>query len=518
MTEYELPFTEEWQEAIIGNCIVNAKFFMKCYGKLKPGWFTKNLKLGTLYDQLCKSYELYGQFIKSVADFKNETFFLEQKRSEQEAYYQLIDRCAKLSVDLVGIDKLERNLTGFLRVSMFKESIEGASRIYRSDGYEDAFNWTTDQLKKIQNATLVDDNLIMSFDNPDTWIAEHEVRKGAAISTGNELLDSALGGGLFKKEACAFMAPANVGKTTAMITLARHAVWNRNKVLFLIHEGFPEEIRLRFIASFLGVSTNTIYRWRQDPQMRQWLMFAAGVIKNRLTFVPYIRTNAMYVEDVIEKIIKLNMEEKMRTGTGYDLIIDDYPKKLKSRTRTNTREGLYRVEVAEVYENFNHLAAELDAHTFVAIQTNRQGLKQNNDRVETDFLLGMEEMDESFGIAQNIPNIITLNRSPYDKKKNIMRMNVTRSRNSQTDIVVNTRTDYACCLAFGDKKMFEHDGMWHNELDNGFLPSYLQSDNSKPKTELVDQTLLSQIGLNPNVEGIGVAVPGAAKVENNENS
>jgi replicative DNA helicase len=521
MSDYQqkqLPFTEEWQEAIIGHCITNPNFFSKCNGKLQPNWFSKNILLGTIYDQLVKSHELNGVCVKSAVSFKGEMFFNEQKHAEREKFWNLIDKCVYQAGN-VELEKLERNLTGFLRISMFKEAIEGSGRIYRTDGYEDAFNWTTERLKEIKDASFVDNKIVMPFDNPDKWIEDHEIRKGHAISTGCSILDDALGGGLFKKEACAFLAPANVGKTTAMITLARHAIWQKKKVLFIIHEGFPEEIRIRFLASFLGVTTQTIYKWRLDPTKRPLLMAVAEAIKRQLTYVPYIKTNAMFVEDVIEMIKKLHNEEIERTGQGFDLVIDDYPKKLKSRQRSGQREGLYRVEVAEIYDSFNHLAAEIDVHCFLAIQTNRTGLKQNNGRVESEFLLGMEEMDESFGIAQNVPNIITLNRSPQDKTKNVMRMNVTRSRNSETDIAIITRTNYACCLSFGDKNMFESPDKWPNELDNGYLPSYAQKDNSKPDTELLDRTLAGKVGLKPDVEGIGAYVPGAALEEKrDENS
>ena len=860
----ELPFTEEWQEAIIGHCITNPNFFSKCKGKLQPNWFSKNILLATIYDQLVKSFDLNGVCVKSPISFKGEMFFNEQKHADREKFWNLIDRCVYQAGN-VELEKLEKNLTGFLRVSMFKEAIEGSARIYRTDGYEDAFLWTNERLKMIKDASFVDNKMIMSFDNPDKWIEDHEIRKGDAISTGCMILDDALGGGLFKKEACAFLAPANVGKclgldtpvlmfdgsikkvqdiklgdqlmgpdslprnvlstttgrgqlykiipktggmewicndvhvlslkttygsgfykrdkivnipvneylqksnnfkrqtglwrakiefteamdlpmdpyilglwlgdgttleasltsvdseiieawtayanavgmgitrsakktakhvgtyrvstksnfggrkrnvikeqlramklignkhipqayligsteqrmellaglidtdgyvmmqsrggieilskidrlssdiaylarslgfrvsckkvnksiksigfkaeynkisiggdiesiplrltrkktvlknsiknpltthftvenagvgdyygfeldgdhlfmlgdftvthnTTAMITLARHAIWQHKKVLFIIHEGFPEEIRLRFLASFLGVSTKTIYQWRLDPSRRQLLMAAAEAVKKNLTYVPYIKTNAMFVEDVIEMIKKLHEDEIQRTGRGYDMVIDDYPKKLKSRQRSGQREGLYRVEVAEIYDSFNHLASEIDVHCFLAIQTNRTGLKQNNGRVESEFLLGMEEMDESFGIAQNVPNIITLNRSPQDKVKNIMRMNVTRSRNSETDIAIITRTNYSCCLSFGDKNMFEIPDRWPNELDNGYLPAYAQKDNSKPDTELLDRTLAGKVELKPNIEGIGAYVAGAAIEEKREDT
>lgn len=505
-----LTFSEEFQEAIIGHCFENASFFKKCISKLEPQWFTKNLMLGNLFMQLKRAYEQEEAVITSVEEFKNFEFFLEQKADDRDKYYVLMDKCI-LSARMFSLEKITRQLTGFLRVSMFKESIEGAAKRYNASGFDESYDWTNRKLMEIKDATFEDNKTVMSFEHPEDWIKKQEDRREKAISTGSKILDSALGGGLFKKESCAIMAPSNVGKTTAFITIARHAISMGNNVLFMMHEGDPEEIRLRILCSFMGISTHTMFQWIKDPYKRRIIQSVSNYVNSKLVFVPYIKTGGMYVEDVIDLIKKLHEDRKAETGRGFDLIINDYPKKLRSRYRGSSKEGLYRVEAAEIYDNFNHLAVELDAHCLVAIQTNRTGLKQNNGRVDADFLLGMEEIDEAYGIAQNMPNIITLNRSPSDREKQIMRINVAKSRNSMTDIAINTRTCYNCYLVFGDKEMFDHKGLWANELTGGFLASYHQENNQKFPTEAVDQGLMDKEGIvigesSPNV---GIATPGS---------
>ena len=509
-----LPFNEEFQEAIIGHCLENPGFFAKCYTKLEPQWFTKNISLGTLFSQLQRAYKTEEAFITSVDEFKNFEFFLEQDLNEREKYYNLISRCV-LSAKNFSLEKITRQLTGFLRVSMFKESVEGAAKRYNSQGFEESYDWTYKKLLEIKDATFEDNQFVMSFDHPEDWIRKQEVRREKAISTGSKLLDSALGGGLFKKEVCAVMAPSNVGKSTVFITIARHAIGMGNNVLFVIHEGDPEEIRLRILCSFMGISTRTMFDWIKDKDKRRIVQSISAYINSKLTFVPYIKSGGMYVEDVIDLIKKLHEEKKTDTGRGFDLVIDDYPKKLRSRHRGPSKEGLYRVETAEIYDNFNPLAVELDLHILLAVQTNRNGLKQNNNRIEADFLLGMEEIDEAYGIAQNMPNIITLNRSPNDRAKNILRINVAKSRNSMTDVAINTRTCYNCYVVFGDKEMFNTKGLWTNELPHGFLAAFHQEDNKKFPTEAIDEGLMKHEGTvidenaSPNV---GIAAPGS-KIE-----
>lgn len=480
-----LPFNEEFQEALVGHCLQNQDFFIKCYNKLKAEWFTRNILVGAIYSQLCTFYKLHDSFIQSVQEFKNFDFFLYQMPEERDKYYALLERCL-LSSRNFDITKIQKQLTGFLRESLFKESIQGAAQRYKSQGFVETYEWTAQHLSAIRDATFEDDNDILSFDYPELWIAKQQDRRTNAISTGSNNLDEALGGGLFRKEACAIMAASNVGKTTCFITIARHAVLQGHNVLFLVHEGDPEEIRLRILCSFLGINIQTIFQWIKDTEKKLTIKRASAFLKKHLTFVPYIRTNAMYVEDVMTFIKKMNQEKKNKTGKGFDLIIDDYPKKLRSKLRSGTKEGLYRIEAAEIYESFCHLATEIDVHCLVAVQTNRTGLKQNNLKLESDFLLGMEEIDEAYGIAQNMPNIITLNRSPDDRKSEIIRINIAKSRNAITDVAVNSRTKYDCFTIFGDKKMF-----WNKETDisGGFLASEIQPTNARQSTDTINESL-----------------------------
>lgn len=500
--EHPLPFNEQFQEAILGHCLTNIRFFMKCKDKIRPQWFSRNIMIGTLFSQLQREYLGSGQFITSIDEFKNGSFFLEVTTEERDKYYHLIAVC-QASARNFDLPKIERQLTGFLRVSMFKESVEGAAKRYKNQGFDEAYEWTKKRIREVQEADFEDDKNVLGFENPETWIKTQEERRSNAISTGNRALDDALGGGLFRKETCAFMAPSNVGKTTGMITIARHAVMKSHDVLFLIHEGDPEEIRLRLLCAFMGIKQATLFEWMKSREKKVYVDVAVKILSEKLTYVPYIRTGAMYAEDVVELIRKLNEERRVKHGKGYDIVIDDYPKKLRLRSKLGNRESLHRVEIAEVYDMFNHLSSEINVHCFLAIQTNRTGLRQNNGKIESQYLLGMEEVDEAFGVAQNLANIITLNRSSEDKGKQIIRLNIPKSRNFKTDIAINSRTNYDCYVIFGDKEFMP--SSWPIDIPNGYLASYDQGDNKKESTDTVDLELKAREDIAKDHPDIGVA-------------
>jgi len=56
-----LPFNETFQEAVIGHCLVDSRFFLRCKDRLKGSWFTKGARLGIIFDQLVKGYKKYNK-------------------------------------------------------------------------------------------------------------------------------------------------------------------------------------------------------------------------------------------------------------------------------------------------------------------------------------------------------------------------------------------------------------------------------------------------------------------------
>jgi replicative DNA helicase len=501
MSQYEkdivLPYNEHFQEAMIGHCILDHRFFLRCHEKIKGSWFNKII-LANIFDQLCIYYKAYGKSCKSKEELVNQQFFLDN--NDYTEYCNTIARCVYKTGghDGFDLDVMKKQLTGFVRAKLFQESIQGAAARYKSLGLDDAYTWTSTKIKEISSATFEEDTSTIDFDDPTHWLELDSKIKDTAISTGCRRLDLALGGGLFKGETSAIMAPSNTGKSTFMITLVRHAIMQEKKVLFITHEDNPSKIRRKILTSYMGVDSKHILNPEMIKQERssKLLNIAAEIIKERLAYIPYNKTGEMYIEDVASLIKKKQEDEILKTGKGFDIVIDDYPKKLK--TRNKHKNDAIRTELAEVYDYFNQLAVELDVHCFVAIQTNRAGLKQNMGKEKSDHYIGMDMVDESYGIAQNMGNIITLNRSPEAKQKRVLHLSITKSRNDQTDVTVTTRTAYNCSLTHGDRDMFIYKTVDGREIMPGYFNSIdcaLQPDpmviNGLASTLFMDNKIVS---------------------------
>jgi len=129
-------------------------------------------------------------------------------------YQWTLDRCLFSKDAQGGFDqeKVRKKLTGFLRVNLFKEAIEGAAQAYKTKGLEDAYEWAQFKLKELQDASFEEDQMTLSFGDAYHWLQADLEDASKGISTGSKILDMALGGGLFKGETTAILAASNSGK------------------------------------------------------------------------------------------------------------------------------------------------------------------------------------------------------------------------------------------------------------------------------------------------------------------
>jgi len=448
-------WSEAWQEAVIGHCFRDPKMYIKCVEHLSPGWFTASPMLQQMFTSMKEWYFAQGKLAPpSWLEILEMQLYKELPPSTVQQYATKFKRCCEASIHLFSYEVIKQHLTGFARAHIFKEAVAGATEQFGIRDYTKAYKWAELKIQELLKTNFEEDLLAMDFTDPYGWLVEEQKRKNLAITTGNDALDSALGGGLFKRETSAIMAPTNTGKTTFLVTIVRHAIVSGKRVMFFTHEGRPEAVRASLVSALVGVPKSQLYEYSQTPEGKLQLKRASELMKQYLTYIPYSYSGKMFVENVLDEAIKRQKDARDKKEQHYDIIVDDYPKKLKSRYRTGSKDLAYRTEIAEIYDEFNHLSQELDVHCLLAIQTNRAGAKQNKDR-KSETMIDLEAIDESYGIAQNMANVVSLNRSPSDMQLEIVNFTVTKSRNNQTHITVNTRTAYDTSLTHGEKKMFE---------------------------------------------------------------
>jgi hypothetical protein len=189
-----------------------------------------------------------------------------------------------------------------------------------------------------------------------------------------------------------------------------------------------------------------------------------------LTYIDMGRAG-LTVEEVISTIRHKQTQLKATTGSGFDLVIDDYPGILTT-SYFDGKKAEHRITQDYIYRQFVQLALEERFHVILAAQTNREGSKINRGQDhERHRLLTLEDIAEAFGISQSATNFITLNRSERDKHRNRMTFYVCKSRSSSTGWAVVTQTDFNKSLTHGPtlKAVAYHSSMSPDESIEKFL-------------------------------------------------
>lgn len=236
--------------------------------------------------------------------------------------------------------------------------------------------------------------------------------------------------------------------TTAMITMATHNVKRGKSVLFMTHEGAPEDIKRKLWCAMMERPYNELVGMYSTEEGYKKIQLARLYMNQFLTYIPYNKPG-MTVEQV-EPVIRRAQEERMakNNGQGYDLLVVDYPAKLF--TERAGKGNMPRREIDRVvYDYYVQLALEYGFHSLLAIQTNRDGSKINNGK--EDRLLTMEDVSESWGVMEMASNVISINRSPLAKARNRVTFYVAKSRSSETGTAVVCNSRYDCSLTHHEK-------------------------------------------------------------------
>ncbi len=238
------------------------------------------------------------------------------------------------------------------------------------------------------------------------------------------------------------LASLGIGKTTTCLNFIAANIMRKKYCLLITHEGRPLDI-INKLRQRLAQAT------RQDffdaIQGKNKIVLAKlesieNALNKYLCFIPHNKAGSLFVEDVVDLIRLKNDQLFAKHQVYYDLIVDDYPAKLLSRNMKGFKE--FRHGVKYCYDQFQQLALEYNCHAISPVQTNREGLKQNRNREGQDFL-GSAVMGESLGVAQDAGNIISLNRSLDDIRKNIMYFHIAKTRQGPSEITICCNTDFS---------------------------------------------------------------------------
>ncbi len=234
------------------------------------------------------------------------------------------------------------------------------------------------------------------------------------------------------------------GKSSTLITIACHNIRAGKSILYMTHEGRPEDIKLKILANMLECPISQIFDLYKTEDGRKKLNDVGKNIDRHLLYIPYNRAG-MTIEEVVP-IIRMNQEEWAMThdGKGFDLLVSDYPAILSSQLASKGNlQPRHKDQI--VYNYYVQLALEYKFHSLLAIQTNREGAKVNSGEHGDGRLLRMTDVSESWDPIKEATNVITLNRSPEAMKEGYLIYLVDKSRGSETGVAIVAKSKFNMC-------------------------------------------------------------------------
>lgn len=436
----KLPFDENGQMAVVGWMLKNREFCYKCKAHLSDNIFV-NSQLGEIFTTIIDFTKEYNA-IPSKENLIT-VFQPIKKKDEFDKIRKTINDCIAMSGNY-DLPFLQKGISVWLQTAIFRDYTIKVSPHYRHSNIPMMQSLMRTTLDKISQ-TNFQKGVNYEFGDPLKDLTQAIENKESSVTTGVREFDAALGGGLFRGEHTVVLAPTNVGKTTFCLNMIYHNLLAEKHVLFVVHEGVPLELMNKLRQRFLNITSEQLLDIpiSKDPDLIANLNVVENIFKKFLVFKPILKSGGLYVEDVIDEIKTEQEKLFAKEGKYYDLVITDYPAKLQSRY-FNSRHDKRNI-LQYVYEEFHRIAMEFDCHALSPVQINREGYKQNKQREPGEYL-GVDNISEAFGVAQDADNALTLNRSDLDDKNEVLYINIDKTRRNKHKQILQFTTDYSRCI------------------------------------------------------------------------
>lgn len=480
-------FTDPQQDAIIGWMLTETTFFIKCISQIESKYFTSVLNQSIF--EVCK--EFYSEYGRPPSIEETKGQFNLRNHQDFRKYHDAIDLCMTTKQQF-GLDALSHNMTGWMRTVKFASCLHKTERLYNSRDFSGAILFLEKKTSEIRNTSFEDDEKVV-FNDATSFFAEQSESLGDCLTIGHPVFDGLLRegakidkpdlksrnpnawtrGGLVKGDTTCILGPSNSGKTTTLTSIIIPNIIARKYVLYFTHEQKWEDIKTKL---FMNVCRCTIEELRSPtPEIKRAMKVFGDLMAEYLVYIPWIKAGDMWVESVLNEITLQQEKLKAEKGQYFDMLVDDYPGKLKSKDmkgRSNWEELDY------VYDQFVNAAMQWRTHAILPVQTNREGYKANRAGQNDGRVIDQADAAGSFGIMQKADNVITLNRSPKEQAEGYMRFYISKSRTQGAQTTFVTKTQFEKSVTHGHNLPYvELDASMNNDADAALNAVYMVMSN-----------------------------------------
>lgn len=474
-------FDEQWQRAIVGFLFTDTLMYYRCKDYIQPEWFTNPNTA-----EICKrlfEFVKYTNKLPGKPENLYNTIIVKAYPNDQQRLSKFRAEAINCVDATKTVDKahLTEMMTMWMKVSMFQNTISKSVKTFNQHQYTQAIKEMKEGIDSLNNASFMEDGRVDFSDGATGFFLKNnqEAKMCASIghpefdyilntndvfertdntetihqfsSTGKrsiEQLNQQIKGGLRRGDSTIIIGPPNAGKTTTLCSVVATNVLMGKKVLFITHEMAWEDVKTKIYASISGYNLAELssMHLKGKEHIKEAVALMETYLQENLVYIPWVKIGHMSAEKVIS-LIREKQEELKATnnGKGFDLVIDDYPGKLRSDDFANKKADIWD-ERRYVYSLFMICAQEERFHGIWPIQSNREGFRIN--RGDGKRVLDMSDVAESFGVMMDADNVITINRSPNDEKENLIRYHIAKCRGGTKGHIFQSSTNMSISRTF----------------------------------------------------------------------
>jgi replicative DNA helicase len=261
-----------------------------------------------------------------------------------------------------------------------------------------------DEIKtKIDGAMKAGADTNIGLDYKANISARYAESSRHTITTGWDVVDDLMDGGLAPGELGVVMAPAGIGKSWMLINIGANAIKAGHTVIHYTLELNENYVGQRYDSVLTGINAQTLKHHQATVQEKM------NSLKGDL-IVKYFPTKSVGVLG-----LKAHFEKTVMLGKTPKLVIVDYGDLLKINTKKDKHEAL-----EELYEELRGRAGEYDVPIWTASQAGRSALE--NDIIEAD------KIASSYGKVMVADFLMSLSRKVEDKMSGTGRGHVIKNR------------------------------------------------------------------------------------------
>lgn len=227
------------------------------------------------------------------------------------------------------------------------------------------------------------------------------------ISTGMQVLDEIMDGGLSYGELFVVAAPPGIGKSWVLSSIGLNIIKSGKNVLHITLELNEAYTGIRYDVQLINIPSSNI-KFHEEELINAINKYVTGEL-----FIEYFPTKSITVETLKAVLNKYNIK-----GIHFDALIVDYADILKTNQKTSVGNSYY--DVGAIYEDLRGLAGEYKIPVFTASQINKSGA--DNDVIEGDKLA------ESYKKLMTADFLVTVSRQVEDKYMNTARWHIVKNR------------------------------------------------------------------------------------------